>query len=291
MKTQLLEDIGQSATLTLVPSGKVPNATADNLERDIAQALAAMSHTPRPVFGVWRQKPASEPVLPAAAVQQALPPQPVHEAAEAPVEHTFAVEAPPAEQLQQDPLFDFTVPWSTAPAAELFKPEPGWFDRWGARYLLPGVGMLAAALLILAGLWFYEERKDAGALALVAAEVKAQPQVNNAVQVKPAPPAPPAATPAVPPLVLLKPEPAAPAAAETGQAAQAEPAAPLPKRVRRTEREQVIATAPVVLAEAKREDFGTAAMLKACREHGYQAAQCIKRACSMTKYGFVCRGK
>ena len=291
MKTQLLEDIGQSATLTLVPSGKVLNATAENLEQDIAQALAAMSDTPRPVFGVWRQKPASEPIAPANVEpeQQAAPLQAVHEDAVAPVEHTFAADPPPTDQPPRDPLFEFTVPWSSTPAEDVFKPEPSWFERWGARYLLPGLGMLAAALVILGGLWFYEERKDATALALVADEVKAQPQVNKAVQVAPV------AAPTVPPMVLLKPEPAAvaepdnkkvQASHEPEQAAEPAPVAPLPKRVRRAER------APVVLADAKSEPVsGTTAMLKACREHGYQAAQCVKRACSMTKYGFVCRGK
>ena len=294
MKTQLLEDIGQSATLTLVPSGKVGNATADNLERDIAQALAAMSDTPRPVFGVWRQKPASELIAPATLEpeQQTVPLQAVHEAAVAPIEHTFAADPPPTDQSTRDPLFEFTVPWPGTSAENVFKPEPGWFEQWGARYLLPGLGMLAAALVILAGLWFYEERKDATALALVADEAKAQPQVNKAVQVAPVAPG---AAPTVPPMVLLKPEPAREAVLappEPARAAEPAPAAPVAKRARQIEREPVLARAPVVLADAKPEQVsGTAAMLKGCREHGYQAAQCVKRACSMTKYGFVCRGK
>jgi len=34
-----------------------------------------------------------------------------------------------------------------------------------------------------------------------------------------------------------------------------------------------------------------AATLKACREHGYHASQCIKRQCSVGTYGFACRGR
>lgn len=39
------------------------------------------------------------------------------------------------------------------------------------------------------------------------------------------------------------------------------------------------------------QNSGMEATLRACREHGYHAAQCVKRACSVTKYGFVCRGR
>ncbi|QNA99247.1 hypothetical protein [Massilia sp. Se16.2.3] len=38
-------------------------------------------------------------------------------------------------------------------------------------------------------------------------------------------------------------------------------------------------------------DTSMTATLKACREHGYHAAQCIKQGCSVTEYGFVCRGR
>jgi hypothetical protein len=38
-------------------------------------------------------------------------------------------------------------------------------------------------------------------------------------------------------------------------------------------------------------DTSMAATLKACREHGYHASQCIKRQCSVGTYGFACRGR
>jgi hypothetical protein len=27
-----------------------------------------------------------------------------------------------------------------------------------------------------------------------------------------------------------------------------------------------------------------------CRAHGYDARQCIERGCTMTRYGFACKG-
>ena len=131
------------------------------------------------------------------------------------------------------------------------------------------------------------------------------------------------AAPTVPPLVLLESKPAgditvAPAAGfeerralpKPERVAQQAPPAPLPKPVRQAEREQRVAAtkpvrarveraparqlarAPVIQAETKMAaETGMAATLKACKAYGYSAAQCVKRACSVTKYGFVCRGK
>lgn len=236
MKTQLLEDIGQSAPLSLVPSGRVPNP-------------AAGAAKPRSAFGVWRQKPAAD-------------------------------EQPPPQPAPQGPVFDFTPP-SPSTAPDVFKREPGWLERSGRRYLIWGACLLSSALAIQAAWWFYEERKDEGTLALVADELKAEPQFDKAVKrraldakeftlgpdgevhVESAAPAPP--------LVLLEPEPE--------PVAQQAPA-------------RKIARKPVVQAETKPDpESAMSATLKACREHGYSADQCVKRACSVTKYGFVCRGK
>jgi hypothetical protein len=318
MKTQLLEDIGQSATLSLVPSGKVSNSTADEAEPHVAQALAAMPVRPRSaVGGVWRQKAADEPVAlatqqpdqqpaePIAAVEaEPEPPQPVPEAVIPRAEPTPAASAP------QDPLFDFTSPWSTTPAPvpDLSKREPTWFERSGRRDLIWGSCMLSVALVILAGLWFYEERKDASALALVADEVKVEVQVDKAVKPRAIaakeftlgadgevrvtaapPPSPvPRTAPTVPPLVLLEPKPAT----DTKDRQQLQ-APPMPERARATRPpDRQLALAPVMQAERKpAPESAMAATLKACREYGYHEAQCVKRGCTVTKYGFVCRGK
>lgn len=355
MKTQLLEDIGQSATLSLVPSGKVSNTNAQQGVGDIAQAPAAASAGPRSTVGVWRQKPAGETVFiateqpdqqplpaetpaaiePVAAVKaQQVPPQPVHDAAVPRAEPTLAANATQGQPEPYDPLFDFTSSWSTRPAPDLPSLESAGIERSGRRYLLWGSCALSGALIILAGLWFYEGRKDASALALVADESDVQPQIDKAMKrraiaakeftlgpdgevgVTPAAPASSPSpisrpVPTVPPLVLLEPAPAAATRVEPAAALDADrevlqtppkpdlaaeaPATPLPKRVRRAGREQVVAAtkpAPVMRAEKKSEaDSAMAATLKGCRELGYHAAQCVRRACSMTKYGLVCRGK
>lgn len=329
MKTQLLEDIGQSATLSLVPSGRVSDSAADKEPHNIAPAPAATPAKPRSASGVWRQKPAGEAMVlatqqadqqsaePIAAVEaQPVLPGPVHEEAIPPAEPTPAANASP------DPLFDFTPGVPTTPAPDLVRRET-WFERSGPRFLLWGACVLAGALFIQAGLWLYEERKDASALALVAGELKAEPQVDKAVdkavgkavkqrtiaakefvldpdgemRVMPAAPAssptpPPRTAPRVPPLVLLEPAPAT----DTKVAPKAvrerlqEPSKP--ERVAQRAPERQLARTPVMPAERKTEqDAAMAATLKACRENGYHAAQCVKHRCSMTRYGFVCRGK
>jgi hypothetical protein len=160
--------------------------------------------------------------------------------------------------------------------------------------------------------------------ALAAQETTAAPAADTRMQsTEPASrPAPP-----VPPLVYLEPgpppaakteQPASSAAGQTEARTASGPAAaaeqgrvyPLPKRTGQKARERSeaaarrarakveraparqLARAPVVATERRPElDTSMEATLKACREHGYHAAQCIKRDCSVTEYGFVCRGR
>lgn len=333
MKTQLLEDIGQSASRTLVPSSRVLNAGPE----PTVQVRAASPGKPRSASGVWRQNPAGDLTLPVAPKPEPQPapvevPAPaVPEAIITPVEPTFSANAVQWEPALHDPLFDFVLPAAAAPASDLFKPEPSWLERSGLRSRW-GAGMLAGVLVVLAGAWYYDKRTDENALALVADRSEAQPQVSKVVKqrvlaakeftlgpdgevmVTPAAPslapslAPPVAATA-PALVLLEPDPAPGAQLEStaapagrqqepqvrpkaGRVAELVPTPAQPKRVRRAERAQVVARAPVVRAEKRAEvESPRAAMLKECKAHGYQEAQCVKRACSMTKYGFVCRGK
>ena len=361
MKTQLLEDIGESASLSLVPSGRVANSTSHQGEPDIAQARAAAPVRPRSEF-VWRHRPAGEPVViatqqpdeappplevpqppsePIAAVEvQQLPPQQVHEPAIPPAEPRFAAQPTQSNPVPQGPVFHFAPPWPTKPAPIRVKREPSWFERSGRRYLLWGSCVVSGALVIQAGLWLYEKRKEADAPAPLAKQMKAEPAAKGRAigakeftlgpggEVQEVPGAPsssqrplPRTAQTVPPLVLLKPDPATvtkvePAAAlEAGRVvlpappkpervAQQAPAVPLPKAMPRTEREQLAPASKPARARAERArepemqtekklalESATSATLKACREHGYHAEQCVKRACSMTKYGFVCRGK
>src|SRR5215203_5942342 len=99
MKTQLLEDIGESATLSLVPSGRVANITSHQGGPDIAQAYAAAPVRPRSEF-VWRQRPAGEPVVIATQQDEAAAPL---EVPQPPSEPIAAVEAQqlPSQQLHE----------------------------------------------------------------------------------------------------------------------------------------------------------------------------------------------
>lgn len=329
MKTQLLEDIGESATLSLEPSGKVSNSGIQKGLHAIAHESAAAPVRPRTTFGVWRQKPEGEPV--ALATSPLEQPPPMVEALPD-FEPTFAANPVQSDPVSQGPLFDFTLPPPTTPAPGLPKRESGWFERSGRRYLLWGSCVLAGALVIQAGWWLYDERQDAGAQALVADEVKVEPQLpkaakrrafvakeftlapDGAVQVAPA--APPRPAPAIPPLVLLKPEPAAdtrrqtPAQPRPQPVVEQAPAAPSANALHRAGREQLVPTARPVQTKAERAperrlasesvtpaekkpepESAVSATQKACKDHGYTAAQCVKQACSVTKYGFVCRGK
>ena len=225
------------------------------------------------------------------------------------------------------PLFDFSPP----PAEITQNPEPftresSWFERWGRRYAFVGAGLLAVAGLAAGGMWMIKERKDESALALIASGMKASPPIGKAVTLQPtaakvsaptstpeaavAAPVAPAAvarapeavkpTPSeVPKLVLLPPEPdtAPPKRAEPKRkrTAEREEFIPPPKRARAAEEKppvRQVARAPVVRTETKTESTSSAsATLEACRAHGYNAAQCVKRACRVTKFGFVCPGK
>jgi hypothetical protein len=332
MKTQLLEDIGDSATLSLVASGDVPRAVmlaiapapapeiapvpapeiAPALAPDIAPAPAPdivsavvppVTGAPRFATGVWRQKPAAEApfVAPQEPVSLPLPSEPVATVA------TVEAARLPLQTADHAREFDFTLPPLTSPIVAAPVAEPGWFARSGRRSLLWGSCVLAGALVVQGGVWLHAQRGDARARAVVADASPAPSPPDHAVrrhapaakeftldrdgQVLVAAPAPVKPSPIarseskVPPLVLLEPEPTR----------SAELTAPVrvPKRVPLAAREPV--AAPVKPPRApveKKPDAMIAAdvNLKACKEHGYSAAQCVKRACSVTKYGFVCRG-
>jgi hypothetical protein len=149
------------------------------------------------------------------------------------------------------------------------------------------------------------------------------PQPDGEVRVTPAVPASPSA--AAPPLVMLEPDPPAATKGKQSlpagrtefrkppkreQAADQGPASPVPKPSARKAREQTRTAAVPASERREREpappyarasaiaketpseqDTTMTATLRACREHGYHAAQCIKRACSLTKYGFACRAR
>ena len=343
MRTQLLEDIGRSASLAPTPSNTVGNSQAGKAVQHLAPARTARPARPRAALGVWRQRPADAPPLPTPQAPDPAPPAPaLHKV----FDEMAALEAqfvPPAQQhapaiapfeaaASPEPLFDFTPPPPALQAAEPFTRAGSARPR--QRYLLWGACLLAGALLIQGGRWWYQERDDAGSLALIAAAAKDKPQAGNAAprqalvarelpgqpvdEVQATPPAP------VPPLVMLPPEPPAakpqprpaaaaeraarPKARKPEPAAKPRAASPAPKRSNRPARVQSDAATEAATKQARRAparqlarapavrtkrpavpETTREARLRACRERGYHATQCIKRGCSVTEHGFACR--
>lgn len=104
--------------------------------------------------------------------------------------------------------------------------------------------------------------------------------------------APPRTAPA--PAPAAEPAPPPPLPKRSSQKARERSEAPAKRAAPKTERAPVrqLARASVVAPDKPSgPDTSMEATLKACREHGYHAAQCIKRGCSVTEYGFVCRGR
>jgi hypothetical protein len=58
-----------------------------------------------------------------------------------------------------------------------------------------------------------------------------------------------------------------------------------PRRVRPRDKAPAATVAAAPSARQRREET-----LLQCRAHGYDARQCIRRGCSTTRYGLVCRG-
>ncbi|MGX4640408.1 hypothetical protein [Massilia sp. SYSU DXS3249] len=274
-------------------------------------------------------QPQSQPATAPAEPRQALPLAPsglVHQPALGPAEPTLSPNPAQGASATQDPLFDLSppAPPSQPPqAADPFTPAGSRPARSGKRYLLWGGCLLAGALLIQGGRWLYQERGDAGAPALVRGAAMEQQSVLLKQPTAapdgdlPAQPIVSASRPAsnVPPLVMLEADPPTAAPVEqppppvAGQAGQ-EAASPLPKPSSRATRKEPApaarqagktgesapvrrpASAPASSTEnPSSRDSGMAATLKACRAYGYDAAQCVKRACSITRYGFACRGR
>jgi hypothetical protein len=98
MKTQLLEDIGESAPLSLTPAQPVDHVKADNRARSVAPEGNVQLAEPGPAFSVWKRKPGAEPrTFTAQQPDQA----PVPVKSESLFEEIAALEAqyvPPAQQ-------------------------------------------------------------------------------------------------------------------------------------------------------------------------------------------------
>ncbi|MFL6634082.1 MAG: hypothetical protein ACJ8HJ_17385, partial [Massilia sp.] len=167
-------------------------------------------------------------------------------------------------------------------------------------------GLLAA--LAAGGLWLYEENRVEGALVVVA-------NTSPAGQA-PAVPAYAAGAPTAAPAPALVPVPVPAAAAPDPVKPLPEPAPPVVEAKtpavadtvdvtppRRTPRNRMPEKkrAPAKARRVAPQDAPPAATepsplrrreetLMQCRAHGYDARQCVERACTMTRFGLACKG-
>ncbi|KQV40232.1 hypothetical protein [Massilia sp. Root335] len=205
---------------------------------------------------------------------------------------------------------------------------PAWSSMWTRRLVTWSIAGGLLAGLAAGGLWLYEENRVDGALVVVAnttptptpapappvaasgaqafaagapaaaADVvrpipaPPEPEVGNA-PLQPAPAPEPATAAAVP-----HPAAAGPATADVEPPRRApRHAASARKRavakVRHAEardetRDETRDRAPAALTPSPRERREETLMQ--CRAHGYDERQCFQHACTMTRYGFVCKG-
>lgn len=236
----------------------------------------------------------------------------IHQPPHAAVEPAFVPIPTRVLNEPRDPLFDFTPTPSAAPMPDPFTRPSSELTRSRKRYLVWGACLLAGVMLIQGGRWLYGDPNNAGSRAVVADADASEPQVDKAVkrsvtaakEFALGPGGEVRVAAAAPPLVLLEPDPAT--ATKDVQKA----AAPTNPITAQTPRDNADVESRPVAAKMGREPVrryargdaaGTektdgrgsalAATLKACREHGYHEAQCLKRACSVNKYGFACRGQ
>lgn len=355
MKTQLLEDIGQSATLSLIPSKIEARRKINGAVEDVAPARTVEPVMSRAGFGVWRHKPVAEPVVP--MVQQPEPPPtplelqdvfeeiaaleaqyvspdahdlpgiaensieqkhstpPVeanHRQAQPPTESTLFSSQTPITPGSWDPLFDFTPTAPAVPTPDPFTTAPSGLSASKRRYVMWGACVLAIAMLIQGGRLLYQDRGALGSPALIADAGQVKPQVDKAVKRRAhaatestlRPEGEVLVATAAPPLVLLDPEPpkavnlaqssprtVSPVAAQTPRKQSGVTAEPATAKREREPVRQYARASAARTEEPIGRSTSMAETLKACREHGYSEAQCIRRACSVTKYGFVCRGR
>ncbi|QYF95420.1 hypothetical protein KY495_09840 [Massilia sp. PAMC28688] len=220
MKTQLLEDIGQSATLSLVPAKK-EGASPPPVAEDALAPQASQATSPRAAFGVWRQKAVVDAVVVDAANQpdqqalhqdldsvfeeiaaleaQYVPPSPHQEPVTTALAPPPAITAPESLHVpatpepaldtfwtqnpndRPDPLFDFTPPAPGSSPVDPFTPAPAAMKASQQRYLVWGALALSAVLFIQGGRWIYDQR-GGGDVALAAIAAKEEPQVDKAAQ-------------------------------------------------------------------------------------------------------------
>lgn len=264
MKTQLLEDIGESHPQPDISPSNDPPAAGDE-----QQQAAFGSPQPQPASrreGLWRPRapdtpPAAEPPLFAAPSP---PPPP----------------APPEGHFFNENIDPLAEVWAIA------NPDTGptWFDRWGRRAAASSSAALVIVAIAGGAAWMYRESRTDQALASLASATQYTAAVRTALRY-------------VEPIDVHPSE----LALDTPEfIADVPDFAPTPEPVRRVRsRPPVVAKVarkppppppPARPDPAKARADRMAETLRQCRAAGYHAEQCVKRACVATPYGIACKG-
>jgi hypothetical protein len=247
------------------------------------------------------------------------PPEPSHPPEPPPVadRHDIPHHIPPpqgdAGTIPRPGQSDLDAEWLAARLREeaAAREAPAWSSMWKRRLVTWSIAGGLLAGLAAGGLWLYEENRVEDALVVVASTSPAgQPLAGQPFAAGSPPPAPvqaAVAPEAVKPVPAPPPEAVAPVVED--RAPEPAAAAPVdvtpPRRAARTRtmekkpaekkrtaartRRPTAQDAPPVAAtpspRQRREET-----LMQCRAHGYDARQCIERACTMTRYGLACKG-
>ena len=181
---------------------------------------------------------------------------------------------------------------------------PAWTSMWKRRLVTWSIAGGLLAGLAAGGLWLYEENRVEDALVVVAntSPARQPPAAAAFVAATPEPvqPVQPVVTAEpVQPVSEVSEAPVAPVVADEAPAAAPVDVTP-PRRALRNKppankrttakaRRTTAKEAPPIAAEPsprrRREET-----LMQCRAHGYDARQCIERACTMTRFGLACKG-
>jgi hypothetical protein len=282
------------------------------------QPRRAVEGKPLPGRPARRDEIPSPPVTAPAAVQPETSPQPYVDAGPAARTEPFTddVTIPRSPSAVDDADWLAARPRAETPPGAA-PPRNRFWKRRLVAWSIAG-GLLAG--LAAGGLWLYEENRVDGALGVVAATSPARTApaaapAPQAVAPAPSPPVQPTATTdtvrPLPEVATAAAVPASPAPDDTADrtvksvdtaaadAADVEPTKRAPRHaetarkrpLQKTPRARTHDTAPAprVAAEPSARQRREETLLQ-CRAHGYDERQCDRRACTMTRYGLVCRG-
>jgi hypothetical protein len=202
---------------------------------------------------------------------------------------------------------DIEAEWLAARLREeaAARAAPAWSSLWKRRLVTWSIAGGLLAGLAAGGLWLYEENRVEDALVVVANTSPAgpPPPVQAFAAGAPAPASAPVQPAVAPEAVKPLPEPAPEPALEPA-VVDDKPPAPVdvspPRRTPRARtaakkrstakvRRAAVPEAPPPAANPSPRDRREETLMQ-CRAHGYDARQCIERACTMTRYGLACKG-